>query len=453
VKAGLHLLTRALLIGLLAPLLACPSEPAGPPNILLVTFCSLRADRLGAYGYERETSPHFDALAADGVRFDSAYANGTWTNSAHGAILSGLYPGLHGLMHEGQSLAEVPTIPGVLKLYGYRVAADIQEPGPASIGGGHGLVRDFDEVWTTDWHKDWRPGPVADWAAGEESPYMALVHLREAHYPYGDGPPFTDTVDERITAWINGNKPGMNRTDKKKAAPSRHDGYATFLWELGRDDTLRQNFDAVYDSGVWEADRSLGRLLDAFESRELLDNTVIILVAGHGEELGHGGNLGHKVSFAREVTRVPLIMKLPGVSGGRVIADDVSQVDLLPTILELADAVPPASMSGRSLVPLLEGEPLAPRSALTQRVSGQETLVLENLLTEGHWRLVHVGGIPTLERLYPSGNMSRDLKGQPKRLEAMQATAAELAAGSSVDPEPPGISEQLKEELRRRGYW
>ena len=445
-----HLL-GALLVGLLAPLLACRSEQAGPPNILLVTFCSLRADRLGTYGYERDTSPRFDALAAEGVRFDAAYANGTWTNSSHGAILSGLYPGLHGLMHEGQKLAQVPTLPGVLKLYGYRVAADIQEPGPASIGGGHGLVRDFDQVWTTEWHKDWQPEAVASWAADGEGPYMALVHLREAHYPYGDGPPFTEAIDARVTAWVDGNKPGMNSTASKQAAPSRHDAYATFLWQLQQDDALRANFDAVYDSGVWEADRSLGRLLDTFEARGLLENTVIVLVAGHGEELGHRGNLGHKVSFAREVTRVPLIVKAPGAAGGQVISDDVSQVDLLPTLLDMAGAVQPAELSGRSLAPLLAGGVLPPRPVLTQRVTGQETLALENLVTEGPWRLYSVGGVPTLERVR-EGFTQRGIV-HPTRIQAMQAAAVELAAGSAVEPEPPGLSEALKEELKERGYW
>ena len=100
---------------------------------------------------------------------------------------------------------------------------------------------------------------------------------------------------------------------------------------------------------------------------------------------------------------------------------------------------------------LLAGEPLAPRPALTQRVSGKQTLVLENLLTEGPWRLSNVGGVPSLERVR-EGFIQRGIP-HHERIQAMQAAAAELAAGSAVDPEPPGLSEALKRELQERGYW
>lgn len=443
---------------LLMTALAACTGPAGKvqqPGVVLVTLCTFRADRLGACGYPRDTSPNLDALARESVLFERALANGTWTLSSHGSILSGLFPAHHGLLHEGHTLADVPTLPEVLALYGYRTAADIQEPGPASIGGGHGLTRDFQSVWTTEHHSDWSPDRIADWAAEEDGPFLALVHLRESHYPYGDGPPFADDRDPRFEAWVSGNKPGMNRQPAKVAGPTPGDAYATFLHQLQQDPALRENLAALYDSGVREADESIGELIAALEDRDLLDRSVVVVVAGHGEELGENNNLGHKVSFADPVVHVPLLIRLPGGRGGGArVGEVVSQVDLFPTLAQLTGATPPASLDGRSLVPALEGGALEPRTTAVQMVGGSVSeLKLQNLVVDGDYRLFLTEGPPALA-LFPGSG-----RGQPLDIGEHRARVARMegwlrSSGAGGAPgEVRAFSEEEIRELREKGYW
>ena len=435
---------------MLLALLACSSVPRDQPNLLLVTVCTLRRDRLGAYGYEeRPATPHLDELAAQSLVFDRAMSSSTWTVTSHASILTGRYGGHHQLLHEGHRLDPMPTLPGVLKHYGYRTVADIQEPAASSVGGGFGMVRDFDETLITKQHVNWKPDRVAEWMAQGEGPAMAFVHLREAHYPYGQGPPFVDKADARFKDWVEGtNAGGRYHNDGP-------DAYTRFLGALRADEGLRQNLNAVYDSGVLEADESIGELMAALRDRDLLDDTVVLIVSGHGEELGERGNLGHKASFDEHVVHLPMLVRLPNAAhGGTRIGQTVSHVDILPTFVDLAGGKAPAGTFGQSLAPLFEGQAIADQPALVQAANGSiQDLELWSLLALGDHRLDVRRNHADFYKVDATGRKSpQDRNADAEMYSTLQGHLDKVGAGG-VGGEVRSFTPEEIEQLKRDGYW
>ncbi len=330
------------------------------PNVLIFTLCSTRMDRLSAYGHTRPTTPTLESLAAGGVRFSNAYANANWTVPAHATMLTGLYPSAHGVVHTDAKLSSnIAILPEIVTHYGYKTAVHAATPSPISFGPSQQLWRGFQQS-SSPQSKDsaWDPSEFVGWLTNDESPFFAVVHLRHAHYPYTDGQPYTEAMDPRVSTWMNASY-GLARSEADR----------TFAQQLKNDPNLRANLDALYDAGVRRADQSVADVLKALKATGADKNTIIIAISGHGEALGEAGAFVHEHVLADEVLRIPWIMRLPGWNGRHTVLDDVvSQVDLLPTVLDLLGLPAPGVLSGRSLVPLLRGETLETVPALSQTV-------------------------------------------------------------------------------------
>jgi arylsulfatase A-like enzyme len=344
------------LAGLLSTLPAC-GRPARagdwPPNVVLVSFDTTRADRLSCYGYGRETTPNVDRLAKEGVLFAQCTSQSPKTAPSHMTVLTGLLPDAHGVRNLGPNdnialSAAVPTLAEVLRANGYRTAA--------FTGGGHlceelGFDRGFDEF-----HEVGRVRGVFErgMEAAEDYagwPFFLFLHTYEVHDPYV--PPA-----EHRHRWTDASYPGRIVSDKAelvdRAGGEWKDQHRVF-WELvdpGSGADLRHLSD-LYDASLRFADEQLGRLLERLDELGELDRTVVVFLSDHGEELGERGEFLHD-SVRETVLRVPLLVR-PPAGAPRELVERVAEsparlLDVLPTVLRLVGAEPPPHLQGRDLL-------------------------------------------------------------------------------------------------------
>lgn len=322
----LFLLAAALFAPLFAA--ATPPQAGGPPNIVLITLDTTRADHLGSYGYKLIETPHLDALASAGVRFASAFTPVPITLPAHSVLLTGTYPMRTG-MHDfsGNRLnARQPTLAALLREKGYSTGASI---GSAVLDSRFGLNRGFDFYYDyfdfsrldeKNLDAMMRPGnQVVDHALGwletqHRKPFLLWVHLYDAHHPYNPPAPF------------------------------------------------RQKYSArPYDGSIAFVDAQVGRVIYYLKAKGLYDRTLIVVAGDHGEGLSEHGEKTHGFFIYNSTLHIPLIIKLPAGSAPRkpVVSEPASLADLLPTILDLAGIGIPKDVQGHSLVPAMTGKTAA----------------------------------------------------------------------------------------------
>ena len=289
-------------------MIACGREPAAPArnvadaprNVLLITIDTLRPDHVGAYGDAAARTPAVDALARSGTRYDQAYATAPITLTSHASLMTGRYPPGHGARHNGMRLdMKTPTIAEAFGRAGFQTGGFIAA---FPLDRRFGLIKGF-QTYGDVMPRDARGRPANDrpgrtvvdeaiqWLSSRRAQRFFLwVHLFEPHAPYGD---------------------------PAQAARS----------------TIQR-----YDDDIAEADRQVGRLLDALG--DLRAGTLIVLTADHGEAFGEHGEISHSL-FAYDTTlRVPLIVAGPKVPSGAVFTDPVSLVDVAPTIASMAGLGP-----------------------------------------------------------------------------------------------------------------
>jgi arylsulfatase A-like enzyme len=309
------------------------SDAAGPRNAILICIDTLRADRLGCYGYEaRTTTPNLDALAARSTVFRDVCAPAGWTKPSVPSYLTGTYPLQHGVYEcsargIGGTTSDVlpdeaTTLAETFRTAGYRTAAFVRN---AQLRPGLGFEQGFDlyqdeagDAREIRWQAlDW----LDDIEAGE--PFFLYLHLLDVHMPY-------DVPDE----WASRFAPLAD------VAPFREDGWRELRDAVNDGERVlsgaeREALGAVYDGSLAFVDHELGALLEGLELRGRSDDTVICLVSDHGEELGERGRMGHGHGLTELLLRVPFVLHVPGAPG-RVIDQPVDLVDVHPTLLSAA---------------------------------------------------------------------------------------------------------------------
>lgn len=381
------------------------SAPVNGP-IVLVTVDSLRADRLGAYGNSTTPTPAFDALAADGVVFERAYAHVPQTLPAHVSLLSGRLPADTGVRDDvGFAIPEsLRLVSAMLADRGYATGGVVSS---FALRKDTGLARGFgffdDELPPSDTAAP-ASGPVVErdgaesevraerWlsAAGTSRAFLFL-HLNEPHAPYT--PP--------ASVGVGG-----------------------------------------YDGEVAYADEIVGRLIAYLKKQQLYDESTIIVVGDHGESLGGHGEQEHGLLVFDDTIRVPLIIKQAGsVGGGRRVADLAQHVDIVPTILDFAKAPAPNGLAGRSLRPLLEGRPLAPRVAYAESFFPelQYGWPAPRTVTDGRFRLVS-GPVPALFDLEADPDGRVDVSAAYPEALAQLTRALDAFANAAEPPRAQALS-------------
>ena len=363
---------------LLASLVACSEvrEIAPRPNVLVISVDTLRRDHLGCYGYEPDTSPNIDALAARGVVFDNALSTSSWTLPSHASMLTGRYPSSHGLRDDGVKLApSVPTLAAGFRLNGYHTLAVVSH---VYVSSTFGLERGFD-VFDDSLTEAGATNPPAEQVADRflallraspARPFFGFVHFFDPHWPYTAPEPFARRFADRDYAGpIDGSVESLlPYFFASRAMPDQH----------------REEMIARYDGEIAYLDHQIGRLIDGLRKRGELDQTIVALVADHGEEFKEHGQLGHGRTLYEELVRVPFVLAgHPALQPGSRRDDLVSLIDLAPTLLDLVGAEALPGVDGRSL--LAHDEP--DRALFSESIRfGVEMRALRR----GRYKLIHV---------------------------------------------------------------
>ena len=316
---------------LLIPLWAACSE-SGPEtsararpsgNLLLVTLDTTRADRLGCYGYEKASTPAVDALAATGVRFAHAVSSIPLTLPSHATLLTGLYPPEHGLHFNtsGALNEQIVTLAEVLQGHGYRTAAFVSA---FVLDSRYGLTQGFGSY-------------------DDSLPEVGVAPHEIAEIP-------GNVVTDRALAWLEQNRDARLFGWVHLFDP--HDPYEP-------PEPFRSRLEHPYDGEIAFADAQVARLLQWLDRSSLREDTLVVVVGDHGESLGDHGEDLHSFFIYDSAVRVPLIFSWPGRLDARVVESHAAGVvDVYPTILDLLGAQAPEGISGRSLLPLLQGSTL-----------------------------------------------------------------------------------------------
>ncbi len=322
------------------------------PHVLVYLIDALRRDGLGCYGGRRGVSPHLDRLAAEATVFDDAVAQGSWTRSAVASLLTGLTPASHGVLDKRQALGEdAVTLGERLQPAGYRTLGLVAN---GNVSGKLGFRQGFDtmkQLLSAPHHRAVGVGRELlrwlDTTAAGGRPFFAYLHTVETHGPYEPAEPYRSRFAPGVPARL-GSRNSLRQLELAAGPPP---------------ETTLQNLRALYDAEVADVDAAFGELRAGLERRGLWKDTVVVVLADHGEEFyehgrwEHGGNL-HDATLA-----IPLLIRVPGVAGHRV-ERLAQQIDLAPTVLELAGVAAPSGLDGESLVSSLAGDvPLMPAAA------------------------------------------------------------------------------------------
>jgi len=346
-RAPLGLLS-ALALALTACSAGAPElAPRGP--IIVIAIDTLRADHLGLYGYERDTSPRLDALAMEGTVFEHAFATASWTLPSMTSLLTGTWPREHGAGYSrarngrrrfSRLREEVPTLAELLRDVGYATGA-VANVGFMSPRFGFGRGFDtYDWVSSTD-EESRRAGESVDRALAwiddnDDGPFFFMLHLFDPHRHFDAPPPF-----------------------RGKFTEAYRDRYGDTLATLeSRIEAERQSdlefHVAAYDEEIAYTDDQVGRFVDGLRERGLWDQALVVLTADHGESLHDHGERGHGGTLYNELIRVPFVVWGVGPTGMRERAP-VSLVDFVPTALQWAGAPAPPGLPGTSLLGPLAG--------------------------------------------------------------------------------------------------
>ncbi len=318
--------------------LGCSVNRSSLPNIILISIDTLRADHLGCYGYERDTSPTLDSLAAAGTMYTRCQAQAPHTTPAHATIWTGLSVISHGAgYHNGSDYGldpELPTIATMLKDNGYVTLGMVNV---TILNNDFGFASGFDYF---SWHPNGeaRAGETVDeyleWLddnQGNPNPVFAMIHLYDVHIPFNPPAPydkaFTENGSEGITNWEADPETGALLTPE--VTPHLID---------------------LYDGEILWTDSQLSRLFSELRNRGLAENTLIIVVADHGEEFLEHNGWGHSHALWQEMLHVPLIISGPGIPEGFIDDLPTGQFDILPTIMDYLDIPVLTQVDGVSLL-------------------------------------------------------------------------------------------------------
>jgi arylsulfatase A-like enzyme len=330
------------------PILISSSErpKARPPSLLLISLDTLRADRLGTWGYARDTSPNLDRFMREGLVFERCYAPSSWTTPSHASVFTGHHPAVHGAGGpRGHRLQErFTTLAELARQSGLLTAAFTEG---VAVSGQLGFDLGFD-LYANGRGPRPRPAGAAaktferaeDWLARYgDLPFLMFVHTYEIHWPYRSPEPFSGKFDD------TGGALSVEEVTNPEA----------LFGELS--DAKQRAYEAAYDAGVAYTDSIVGRFLDGLRDAGRLENTIVVIFSDHGEEFWEHGGTSHGLSLYDEVLHVPLFIRLPGAHSPRGrISRQVSLGDVFATLVELLGFEATSPASSHSLVPLWQAD-------------------------------------------------------------------------------------------------
>lgn len=391
-----------------------PSPPP-PPSLLLVTLDTTRADALGCYGAGDDATPHLDALAARGVRYERAFSPSPLTLPAHASLLTGRLPPEHGVLDNGTHRLEtaLPTLASVLAARGYATGAVVAS---------RVLDRRF--------------GLATGFAHYDDT--MAAEQVGQYGYPERDAAAVTTAAVE----WLR----------------SVDDAAPWFLWVHYYDPhaPYAPPGGGGYAGEVAFVDRQLGRLLAGLPAQPA--TPLVAVVGDHGEALGEHGEEGHGIFLYRTTLQVPLLLAGPGVPAGTAVTETVGAERLAATLLRLlgADDLPGPHLPG--LPALGDDPPPRPVYSETWMPASAYGWAPLQALTDGAWRLIvaprpelyDLAADPAEEQNLLAGERTAAAR---RRARALRDALRDLETRLERREAPPAAADaELAAELRSLGY-
>lgn len=349
-------------IGLFGVLVGWPSPTlATSPNILFVVIDTLRQDHVGCYGYPRETTPTLDRLAASGVRCEQLIAESSWTKPSMATLFTGVPSSVHrATTPQGVMNTNLPTLAVCLSDAGYQTAGITANPvTKRDYGFANGF--DFYDDYTIalgaeldlfgDGEKE---SSVYHEVTGSEVSRLAMMWLQERRDPerpfflhllyfdphdsYAPPPHYRDLF---VDPDYDGAQDGGNILLLRGKDVPQHE---------------RQHLIDLYDGEIRYTDDQIGKLLAFLDRAGLREETIVIVLSDHGEEFWDHGSVQHGHTLYEELVRVPCIVSGPGIATNRVLAQQFSHLDVMPTVLEFAGISVPKSCEGTSVASVFRGE-------------------------------------------------------------------------------------------------
>jgi choline-sulfatase len=452
-----------IVLGLLARVGPLGCGPPPPPNVLLVSIDTLRADAVGAYGGPVAT-PTLDRLAHEGTLFEQAIAPASQTTPSHATLFTGQEVLHHGALRNGIPLAEsAETLAEVFQRNRYATAAfassfvldprfgwtqgfdhyDAEFPRAGETlrsRGGQWRQYEFDGFDRRAVATNARALP---WLESVDEPFFLFVHYFDPHAPYAAQPALLAQLPNDFARTV---------------ASERIDGLRQTLPGLRLDSlslALRN-----YQAEVLAVDAALGRLLAALDARGLANRTLVVVTADHGEGLGQHGTLDHAPNIYEEQLRVPLLIRWPEhVPAGQRIAQPVGLVDLAPTIAAATSLAFDQRTDGRSLwTALASGSVAEPRPIFGRRrnyprpYQGHHGTLF--FVRDGNWKLIR--GTETEAELYDlatdpaeRSNLSSARPDVGERLSSLLDEALARHPDRAVEIAPDG---EVRRGLEALGY-
>jgi arylsulfatase A-like enzyme len=330
----------AALVTALATLASAGCSRPAKPNVILISLDALRADHLGCYGHERDTSPNLDRMAAEGTLFERGFSPTAWTLPGHASMLSGRVPRRHGATRSGTAIREdVPLLTEILSSEGYATAAVVNAP---FMQAKFGFGRGFDSyAYVPKLEVERHQQTVLDTLERHgDAPFFFFFHYMSVHDPYAP--------EERFNRFVGTYEQPIRITGERllKLWRAMDRGEA----ELNEDEVRYLN--DLYAGGVLSIDARIGEILDLLEREGLHDDTIVIVTADHGEEFMEHGSIVHTKTLYDELLHVPLILRGPGVPRGVRVRSIASLIDIAPTVLALVGLRPPSGIDGIDLATL-----------------------------------------------------------------------------------------------------
>jgi len=388
-------------------------------NLLLVTIDTLRADRLGCYGYSGAATPNIDKIARQGVLFENAVAQAPITAPSHASMMTGLYPNVHKVRNTGGFVLppSATTLAKILQEQGWDTAAFI---GSSVLKRRFGLSQGFavydDEMPTratgsAQEEPERRAGEVVDraiqWLDTQSGkPFFLWVHVYDPHIPYDPPAPFVEKYRDR-----------------------------------------------PYDGEIAYADQQLGRLFEAIARKSQPVNTLTAVLSDHGESFAEHGEYTHGVFLYDVTLRVAFLMAGGGIPAGLRVKQQARTIDLLPTVLELMGGRTPPGVQGTSLAPTFSGKEVPTTFSYAETLFPKLNMGWAELraMRTNHWKYIRAPKPELYDLVQDPAETTNVIASHPSEVQELEATLT-AAGGSTEKVAPSAMDPRTLQQLKSLGY-
>lgn len=392
-----------------------------PLNLVLVTIDTLRADRLGCYGYTKIETPSLDHVAQKGVLFENAVSQAPLTPPSHASMFTGMYPTAHHVRNTGGFVLQssLTTMAEILQQQGWDTAAFIGASVLKKLFGFNQGFAVYDDQMPKPVGKqlarEYPERPAADvvnraiqWLNAQSSgrPYFLWVHVYDPHLPYEPPPPFREQYRGR-----------------------------------------------PYDGEVAYADRELGRLFDAIGKKSPADKTLIAVLSDHGESLSEHGEYTHGIFLYESTLRIAFLMRGPGIPAGLRVKQQARTIDLLPTVMDLMGGQAPQSVQGRSLTPSFSGKEIATTYSYAETLYPKMNMGWAELraMRTNRWKYIRAPKSELYDLAKDPKETTNVIAQHPEEVRELEKKLEEIAAASEkVQTEL--VDQRTMEQLKSLGY-